>query len=84
VEPFIDRDFDAYVSKMAADGVWGGEPEIAMAAYVLELPVRVYSLRGPAVSLVNEYGGDYSAASGGRAVSLFFHGAGHYDLLARG
>jgi hypothetical protein len=34
------------------------------------------------VTLVNEYGTEYLKASDGRAISVFFHGMGHYDLLA--
>ena len=43
---------------------------------------RVFALAGDQVSLVNEYGAEYFKVSRGRAISVFFHGMGHYDLLA--
>jgi hypothetical protein len=43
---------------------------------------RVYSLVGSGqIQLLNEYGREY-LAFGDSPVSVFFHGMGHYDLLA--
>ena len=42
MSPFIDGDFDEYVKAMANVQTWGGEPELAIAAEVLQLPVTVY------------------------------------------
>lgn len=42
---------------------------------------RVYTFAGSQIQLVNEYGAEYMAF-GEAAVSVFFHGMGHYDLLA--
>eukprot|EP00887_Chlorella_sp_A99_P003374 scaffold7.g3374.t1 len=80
VECFIDGDFDAYVANMRGRHVWGGEPELAMAAHVLHRPITVYSLQ-PSLHLVSQYGDEYG--DGRSAVPLLFHRAGHYDLLVR-
>ena len=42
MSPFIDGDYDEYVAEMADVQTWGGEPELALAAEVLQLPVSVY------------------------------------------
>lgn len=34
VEPFLAGDFGSYLHHMATEGVWGGEPELAMAVKV--------------------------------------------------
>jgi len=34
VEPFLAGDFESYLHHMATEGVWGGEPELAMAVKV--------------------------------------------------
>jgi len=81
IEPFIDQDYDVYLSRMARDGTWGGEPELVAAAHAMQMPVRVYTFAGSQIQLVNEYGAEYMAF-GEAAVSVFFHGMGHYDLLA--
>eukprot|EP00193_Tetraselmis_chui_P004237 CAMPEP_0177753080 /NCGR_PEP_ID=MMETSP0491_2-20121128/1263_1 /TAXON_ID=63592 /ORGANISM="Tetraselmis chuii, Strain PLY429" /LENGTH=228 /DNA_ID=CAMNT_0019268329 /DNA_START=130 /DNA_END=816 /DNA_ORIENTATION=+ len=82
MEPFIDEDYDAYLAKMSRDGTWGGEPELAVAPHAIQMPIRVYSLVGSGqIQLLNEYGREY-LAFGDSAVSVFFHGMGHYDLLA--
>ena len=42
MSPFIDGDYDTYVAEMADVQTWGGEPELALAAEVLQLPITVY------------------------------------------
>ncbi len=42
IAPFIEGDFEEYVTEMADVQTWGGEPELAIAAGVLQLPVTVY------------------------------------------
>jgi len=42
ISPFIEGDFQEYVTEMADVQTWGGEPELAIAAGVLQLPVTVY------------------------------------------
>ena len=42
IAPFIDGDFNEYVTEMADVQTWGGEPELAIVAEVLQLPVTVY------------------------------------------
>mmetsp|Transcript_38552 Transcript_38552/g.109022 ORF Transcript_38552/g.109022 Transcript_38552/m.109022 type:complete len:167 (-) Transcript_38552:288-788(-) len=84
IEPFIDQDYEKYVRAMEMDGTWGGEPELAVGTHVLRMPIRVYSVSNSEIQLINEYGSEYAATDGAKnkAVSVFFHGMGHYDLLA--
>ena len=43
IEPFIDgMSFEDYVNEMSEPETWGGEPELAVAAIVLGLPIVVY------------------------------------------
>ena len=47
LEPFIDgMTFEEYVNQMALPSTWGGEPELAIAADVLGLPIVVYQKEG--------------------------------------
>jgi OTU domain-containing protein 6 len=80
MEPFIDDDFAAYVQDMRQASTWGGEPELAMSVHVLQRPVAVYTATAQdTLFLLSRYGEDEYA--GQQDVALFFHGAGHYDLL---
>ena len=59
--PFVDSDFDEYVDRMARPATWGGEPELAVAADVLGLPIRVQQrtqVRG-SVSTCTRMTGEY-------------------------
>ena len=45
MEPFITgMKFEDYVNQMALPDTWGGEPELAIAADVLGLPIVVYQV----------------------------------------
>lgn len=93
MEPFIDvseaGDYDSYVANMRHRTTWGGEPELAVAAHVLERDIGVYSWSSCSSGFKNvsrytwapaiDQGG--SAASKRERVALLFHGLGHYDLL---
>ena len=94
IAPFIDGDFQEYVRRMRGARTWGGEPELAVAAGVVQRPISVFSLRaspgGDAhVELTSQYSPDLSSAEVGGAlaaaeISVLFHGGGHYDLLVPG
>ena len=45
VEPFLESKIEDYVRRMRMEGTWGGEPELAMAAHVLQRKVVVYMLK---------------------------------------
>ncbi|CAL8470555.1 g10097 [Coccomyxa elongata] len=83
IEPFIPGVFDAYVSNMSLEGIWGGEPELAVAIHCIQRPIIVYKevksgLLGKDLEKVSEYGADqYPRVS---PVCLLFSGF-HYDLL---
>jgi OTU domain-containing protein 6 len=92
MEAFIDTDeagsYEEYVRRMRRPGAWGGEPELSVAARVLARPVSVYMDRRRQLELVSAYDdGTRGSGEGGEpkhAVTLLFHGGGHYDLLVRG
>ena len=43
IEPYIsEMPFEDYVNEMSKYDTWGGEPEIAVAAIILGLPIVVY------------------------------------------
>ncbi|BDA45848.1 probable OVARIAN TUMOR DOMAIN-containing deubiquitinating enzyme 4 [Coccomyxa sp. Obi] len=83
IEPFIPGLFDAYVSNMSLEGIWGGEPELAVAIHCIQRPIVVYKevksgLLGKDLEKVSEYGAEqYPGVS---PVCLLFSGF-HYDLL---
>ncbi|KAL4422289.1 hypothetical protein ABPG75_008486 [Micractinium tetrahymenae] len=78
---FIDEDYDAYVTRMRQPRCWGGEPELAVATHVLQRPIAVFTKRAAQLALVSRYGNE--EYNGKAEVPLFFHGAGHYDLLVQ-
>ncbi|KAL6777313.1 CPLD17 [Auxenochlorella protothecoides x Auxenochlorella symbiontica] len=84
-EPFIDCDFDAYVRDQRRPSAWGGEPELACAATVLECAIQVYqqSPQG-GLGLISQYGELAKGGSRPPAINLLFHRLGHYDLLMPG
>jgi len=45
VEPFLESRIEEYVRCMRMERTWGGEPELAMAAHVLQRKVVVYRLK---------------------------------------
>ncbi|EIE22932.1 hypothetical protein COCSUDRAFT_83704 [Coccomyxa subellipsoidea C-169] len=79
IEPFIPGVFDAYVSNMSLEGIWGGEPELAVAIHCIRRPIIVKSgIFGKDLEKVSEYGAqEYPGVS---PVCLLFSGC-HYDLL---
>ncbi|KAK9904217.1 hypothetical protein WJX75_007060 [Coccomyxa subellipsoidea] len=61
IEPFIPGLFDAYVSNMSLEGIWGGEPELAVAIHCIQRPIIVYKevksgIFGKDLEKVSEYG----------------------------
>lgn len=79
-EWFIEGDFDTYVSKMRKPHVWGGEPELLMAAHVLQMPITVYMHDQDSGGLISiaEYGQEYGRDD---PINVLYHGFGHYDAL---
>ena len=83
VEWFLEAPVEEYCAHMAKTHAWGGEPELLMLGHVLEARLVVHMAtpgRPGAVHQVAEYGAEYAEASE-EAVHLYFHGAGHYELL---
>lgn len=82
MEPFITgMKFEDYVNQMALPDTWGGEPELAIAADVLGLPIVVYQVDATDdLTETSTYGSDY-LAEGEHPVSVLYDGVGHYDLL---
>ncbi|KAM3360238.1 hypothetical protein P3S68_019950 [Capsicum galapagoense] len=81
-EWFIEGDFDAYVERIEKPYVWGGEPELLMAAHVLKSSISVYMVDRSTGSLINisNYGEEYRK-EGESPINVLFHGYGHYDIL---
>ncbi|XP_027065446.1 OVARIAN TUMOR DOMAIN-containing deubiquitinating enzyme 4 [Coffea arabica] len=79
-EWFIEGDFDTYVSNMRKPHVWGGEPELLMAAHVLQMPITVYMRDQDSGGLISiaEYGQEYGKDD---PIKVLYHGFGHYDAL---
>jgi len=86
VEPFLAGDFGSYLHHMATEGVWGGEPELAMAVKVIKRPILVYRIEksglfsGSQLQLLksSEYGVDSSVEV--PPVCILFNNS-HYDCL---
>lgn len=85
LSPFIDEDFDTYVANMRQPHVWGGEPELSVAADVLKRPVHVYDNRLQPVTQYSprETSDDSSDDRTGQPICLLFQHLGHYDLLLK-
>jgi OTU-like cysteine protease len=92
---FIDSDetgggsFEKYVENMRQERTFGGEPELAAAANVLQRPISIFSLnpQKKEIALVSEYScSDTVKSPGDWPIPLVYHAAGpqsgHYDLLA--
>lgn len=82
LSPFIDEDFDAYVANMRQPHVWGGEPELSVAADVLKRPVHVYDNR---LQPVTQYSPRETSDDDRirQPIFLLFQHLGHYDLLLK-
>jgi OTU domain-containing protein 6 len=80
LSPFIDEDFDVYVAAMRQPHVWGGEPELSVAAHVLKRPIHVFDNR---LKPLTQYAPTQKSSEGSAAqpVCLLFQRLGHYDLL---
>lgn len=84
VEPFLAGDFESYLHHMATEGVWGGEPELAMAVKVVERPILVYRVvksslfSGSQLQKSSEYGVD--SFKDVPPVCILFDSS-HYDSL---
>ncbi|XP_042020815.1 OVARIAN TUMOR DOMAIN-containing deubiquitinating enzyme 4-like isoform X1 [Salvia splendens] len=79
-EWFIEGDFDSYVAKMRQPHVWGGEPELLMSSYVLQLPITVHmwDKKKNSLKVIAEYGQEYGKEN---PIRVLYHGYGHYDAL---
>jgi OTU domain-containing protein 6 len=87
VEPFLESRIEDYVRRMRMEGTWGGEPELAMAAHVLQRKVVVYMLKsGFQGSLFLEKISEYEPSGiqkthDNTVVNLLYSGSCHYDAL---
>ncbi|CAK7325317.1 unnamed protein product [Dovyalis caffra] len=81
-EWFIEGDFDAYVKRIQQPYVWGGEPELLMASYVLKTMISVFMRDRTTGNLANiaNYGEEYRKDEV-IPINVLFHGYGHYDIL---
>ncbi|XP_057811130.1 OVARIAN TUMOR DOMAIN-containing deubiquitinating enzyme 4-like isoform X1 [Salvia miltiorrhiza] len=79
-EWFVEGDFDTYVAKMRQPHVWGGEPELLMSSYVLQLPITVHmwDKKKNCLKVIAEYGQEYGKEN---PIRVLYHGYGHYDAL---
>ncbi|KAL8550621.1 hypothetical protein ACS0TY_009155 [Phlomoides rotata] len=77
---FVEGDFDTYVAKMRQPHVWGGEPELLMSSYVLQLPivVHMWDKKKNCLQVIAEYGQEYGKEN---PIRVLYHGYGHYDGL---
>ncbi|KAI4336600.1 hypothetical protein L6164_015109 [Bauhinia variegata] len=80
VEWFLGGDFERYTFQMRKPHVWGGEPELLMAAHVLQMPITVFMRDKDSSSLkvIAEYGQEYGKDN---PIRVIYHVSGHYDLL---
>lgn len=81
LSPFIDEDFDAYVAAMRQPHVWGGEPELSVAADVLKRPVHVFDTRLQPVTQYSSREASDEDPGTRQPICLLFQSLGHYDLL---
>lgn len=81
-EWFIEGNFDSYTQRMRQPHVWGGEPELLMAAHVLRMPINVYMFEQRSRGLISiaEYGQEY-VKENPVPIRVLYHGFGHYDAL---
>ena len=79
VEGFLDEPLEAYASRMGTSGVWGGEPELAMASIVMDSRIDVYSMH---LELISSYDLSDNKADSKAVLPLLYYQDLHYDALA--
>ncbi|KAL9251442.1 OVARIAN TUMOR DOMAIN-containing deubiquitinating enzyme 4-like protein [Drosera capensis] len=82
IQWFVEEDFDTYIKRIQQPYVWGGEPELVMAAHVLKTPISVYmkDKRSGVLTKISNYGEEYQRNEE-LSINVLFHGYGHYDSL---
>jgi len=79
VEGFLDEPLEAYAARMQTPGVWGGEPELAMASIVMDSRIDVYSTH---LELISSYDLSDDKVASKAVLPLLYYQDLHYDALA--
>ncbi|KAK9812210.1 hypothetical protein WJX73_004320 [Symbiochloris irregularis] len=78
MEPFIG-DVEPYARTMSRQGVWGGEPELAMASRCLKRRIHVFQPDVAGLQAIAKYGEDFHPDTA--PITLLYNGINHYDLM---